>query len=387
MRKILIIISSVVVIILFGVVSSVSYDMGISYGVKNAEKIRSENIKDSIEIEKEIPTVNFKTAKNEISKIKINSSGRVLSYSNTTINSEVNGTILSNSKIKKGHYFEKGDLLFQIKDSDTRLLLESKKSNYINTISSILADIKLDYPDEYNKWEKYSNSLSYDIQIEELPKFNSTKEKNFIISRRIMTEFLSIKSDEERLKKYKFYAPFDGSITKSYIDISTNVNIGTPIIEIIRDGKKEVELNVNNKDRKLISVENLVTLSDDNEFEYNGFVSRIGNFVNPETQNISVFVEIPKKSIDGDLFNGMYLNAQIETYTEMKVCIIPRRSLISNNEIFILNENNSLEVKKINVITEQDNNIIVDNITDGERVIIEPLVNVKAGTKVNPVEL
>ena len=29
------------------------------------------------------------------------------------------------------------------------------------------------------------------------------------------------------------------------------------------------------------------------------------NFVNPETQNISVFVEIPKKSIDSDLFNGM----------------------------------------------------------------------------------
>ena len=58
------------------------------------------------------------------------------------------------------------------------------------------------------------------------------------------------------------------SITKSYIDISTNVNIGTPIIEIIRDGKKEVELNINNKDRKLISVGNLVTLTDDNEFEY-----------------------------------------------------------------------------------------------------------------------
>ena len=138
-------------------------------------------------------------------KLKLNSSGRVLSYRNTTINSEVNGTILSNSKIKKGYYFKKGELLFQIKDSDTRLLLESKKSNYINTISSILADIKLDYPDEYNKWEKYFNSLTYENQIE-LPKFNSTKEKNFIISRRIITEFLSIKSDE-RLKKYKFLHP------------------------------------------------------------------------------------------------------------------------------------------------------------------------------------
>ena len=387
MRKLLIIISSILILILFGVIGSVSYDMGISYGVKNAEKIRSESNKESINIEKEIPTVNCKTVKNEISKIKINSSGRVLSYSNTTINSEANGTILSNSKIKKGYYFNKGDLLFQIKDSDTRLLLESKKSNYINTISSILADIKLDYPEEYNKWEKYFNSLSYESQIAELPKFNSAKEKNFIISRRIITEFLSIKSDEERLKKYKFYAPFDGSITKSYIDISTNVNIGTPIIDIIRDGKKEVELNINNKDRKLISVGNLVTLTDDNKIEYNGFVSRIGNFVNPETQNISIFVEIPKKSIYGDLFNGMYLNAQIETYTKMSVSVIPRRSLISNNEIFIVNENNFLEVKSINIITEQDNNIIVENIKDNERVIIEPLVNVKEGTKVIPVEL
>ena len=201
-----------------------------------------------------------------------------------------------------------------------------------------------------------------------------------------MTEFLSIKSDEERLKKYKFYAPFDGSITKSYIDISTNVNIGTPIIDIIRDGKKEVELNINNKDRKLISVDNLVTLTDDNEFEYNGFVSRIGNFVNPETQNISVFVEIPNKSFDADLFNGMYLNAQIETYTKNKVSVIPRRSLISKNEIFILNEKNLLEVKSINIITEQNNNIIVDNLNDGERVIIEPLVNIKKGTEVIPVE-
>jgi hypothetical protein len=52
-----------------------------------------------------------------------------------------------------------------------------------------------------------------------------------------------------------------------------------------------------------------------------------------------------------------------------------------------LNENNSLEVKSINIITEQDNNIIVDNIKDGERVIIEPLVNVKTGTKVIPIEL
>ena len=114
----------------------------------------------------------------------------------------------------------------------------------------------MDYPDEYKNGKNIS--IHYlTIQILELPEFNLQK-KNFIISRRIMTEFLSIKSDEERLKKYKFTPLME--VLPAFIDISTNVNIGTPIIDIIRDGKKEVELNINNKDRKLISADNLVTL-------------------------------------------------------------------------------------------------------------------------------
>ena len=39
--------------------------MGISYGVENAEKIRIENNKDSIVINKTVPTANFKTVFNE----------------------------------------------------------------------------------------------------------------------------------------------------------------------------------------------------------------------------------------------------------------------------------------------------------------------------------
>ena len=46
----------------------------------------------------------------------------------------------------------------------------------------------------------------------------------------------------------------------------------------------------------------MVTLFDDNKLEYKGSVSRIGNFVNPETQNISVFVEIPKNSKNKNLY-------------------------------------------------------------------------------------
>ena len=162
--------------------------------------------------------------------------------------------------------------------------------------------------------------------------------------------------------------------------------MGSPIIDIIREGKKEVELNISQKDRNLINVGDMVTLYDDNKFEYNGSISRIGNFVNPETQNISVFVEIPKNSKNKNLYSGMYLEANVKSYSEKEVCILPRRSLISKNEIFTINDNNILEKKSINIITEQGNEIIVDNVKNGSKVVVEPLINIKSGTKVRPVE-
>ena len=47
MRKTLIIFSIISIIAIIVAVSTISYNMGISYGVENAEKIRIENNKDS----------------------------------------------------------------------------------------------------------------------------------------------------------------------------------------------------------------------------------------------------------------------------------------------------------------------------------------------------
>ena len=82
----------------------------------------------------------------------------------------------------------------------------------------------------------------------------------------------------------------------------------------------------------------------------------------------------------------MYLEAKIESNSKKEVCILPRRSLISKNEIFTINDNNILEKISINIITEQGNEIIVDNVKNGSKVVVEPLINIKSGTKVTPVE-
>ena len=381
-RKLLIIIVSIIILLMFGLVSYVSYDIGISYGEQNAEEIRSSRITDSLVHEEMIKSVSVIKVNNSNLQSEISSSGRVVSLNNINISSEVSGKLEGNFSIKKGTKFRKGDVLFRVKNTDIKLLADSKKSNFMNLLSSNLADIKLDFPEEYTKWDVFFNSISFNSPIGDLPETSTSKEKNFIISRGIMTEYLSIKSDEEKLKKYIILATFDGVISKSYTDIGANINMGSPVIDVIKIGNMEVELTVNTSEIYFIKLGSKVTLMDGSH-TFDGSIIRKGNFVNENTQNISVFVSI---SSDTDfLYNGMYLDATISSSTINNACKIPRRSIFSNNKVFIINSKNKLEVINVNIIANQGNNVLIDNISNNTMIVIEPLIGTKSGTIVNPI--
>lgn len=381
-RKTLIIIVSIIILLLFGLISSISYNAGMSYGEQNAESIRESRITDSISHEKTLKIVSVQIANNSYQNSEIKSSGRVVSLNNITISSETSGKLEGNFSIKKGVKFRKGSVLFKVKNTDIYLLLKAKKSKFMNLLSSNLAEIKLDFSDEYKKWDDFFNSLSLDRTIGNLPETNSSKEKNFIISRGIMSEYLSVKSDEEKLKKYTVRAPFDGVISKSYTDIGANVNMGSPVIDVIRDGRKEVELTVNTSENEFIKIGAEVLLTDGGN-TFVGKITRKGNFVNEKTQNISVFTEI---SSDNEMiYSGMYLEGTISSNITNNVCKIPRRSIFSENNIYVVNSENKLEIMSVEIISYQGSNVLVSGISNNTMIVNEPLIDVTEGIIVKPI--
>jgi membrane fusion protein, multidrug efflux system len=381
-RKLLIIVVSVTILLLFVLVSSVSYNMGMSYGEQNAEAIREAKITDALFHDKMIKSVSVIKVTNSDLQSEITSSGRVVSLNNISISSEVSGKLEGNFSIKKGTKFRKGNVLFKVRNTDIKLLVDAKKSQFMNLLSSNLADIKLDFPEEYAKWDKFFNSITLNSHIGSIPEMTTSKEKNFIISKGIMAEYLSVKSDEEKLKKYTVRATFDGVITKSYTDIGANVNMGSAVIDVIRNGKMEVELTVSTSEIEFIKVGNSVSFTD-GATNFKGEIIRKGSFVNENTQNISVFAEI--NSATELLFSGMYLNATITSNAISDVCKIPRRALFSDNKIFIVNSENKLETMSVNIISNQGNNVVVDNINNNTMVVSEPLINTKEGVIVNTI--
>ena len=378
-RKTLIIIVSTIILLLFVIISSISYNAGISHGVTNAEIIRAKKAKTGEEYEKEIKSVLVTKVNNTKIRNQIVSSGRVVSLNNITISSEVQGRLIGNNTFKKGAEIKKGEIIFSIKDTDLKLLINAKKSKFMSLISSNLADIKLDFKDEYYKWDNFFNTLDLNNNLPDFPKMNSSKEKNYIISRLILAEYLSIKSDEEKLSKYTVLAPFDGIITKSYSDVGANVNPGSPVVDFIREGEKEIELTVNSSEIKFINIGDLVNFTD-NEKKYSGKIIRKGKFVNPNTQSVSVFSSITAG--ESTLYNGMYLSASIITKGTDNVFKLPRRAIFQNNKIFTVDSKNKLKIKKITIIAYQGDEVITNSLEDNTLVVSEPLVNTSTGTVV-----
>lgn len=200
-RKIIII---VILLLLFGLlfmVGSICYESGVSFGEANAEEIRASKIKN---VNAVISTkfANVKMVVNETHPVTVAGSGRVMAGTMINISSEVQGILNTPISLKKGTSFKKGDLLFRIKNTDAKLMLAARKSNYLSQWTAVLPDLATDHSDQYDKWYSFFNSITVDRPMGEFPKFSTTREKNFIISRKLLAEYLNIKSDEFRLTKY-----------------------------------------------------------------------------------------------------------------------------------------------------------------------------------------
>ena len=216
-------------------------------------------------------------------------------------------------------------------------MLAAKKSAYLSLIAQNLPDIATDFSQEFDKWNNFFNGINVDQPLDDFPSFNTTREKNFIISRNILAEYLSIKSDEFKLSKYFQFAPFTGSIVESYTDKGAIVNPGSPVIQIMRSDELEIEIPIPLKYMDNIKVGTKVNLFD-NSKTFSGKIIRKGDFINANTQNVPVYVKPDNAT---SIFYGMYLEALLEFKDTEDVVKIPRKALYDNQKLYIINENDS----------------------------------------------
>ncbi len=310
----------------------------------------------------------------------IAATGRLTSQHGIDLSAEVQGQILPGSvSLKEGTKFRKGDLLIRIFEDEARNNLRASKSRFLNAIAGILPDIRIDYPDSFDKWNGFFNAININEDLPDLPPMDSDQEKIFLASRNILNDYYSIQSAEVRLEKYRIHAPFNGSFTQVFMEVGSVANPGSRIATMIRTDKLELAVPVEVDDIYWVSTGDRVKVTtEDGAREWTGSVVRKSDFVDPATQSITVYVSV-QSSDRNPLFQGQYLKATFENKGVENSMEVPRNAVFSKNQVYIINEGR-LKKSGVTILKHNQNTVLINGLPEGVHVVVEPLVNAREGT-------
>ena len=337
------------------------------------------------EAPKRFPIIQPKTVQAEVVELKdINSEivglGRLASSQPVVLYSEVTGILQSGSiSFLPAAIFKKGDLLFKVDDRQTKLELNSLKSDFMNALASVLPEIKVDFPDEYQKYQRYFDNCDFDSRLIELPVTSNQKIKLFLTRFNVYKLYYSVKNMEIRLEKHYFYAPFDGSIISADLRVGSMVRAGSAIGQIINLDNLEVEVPVATNDIGWIHQTKSVQLtSSEISGEWKGHIERIGKNIDERTQTVPVFIGIDKNGHD-QLINGVFLKAVIPGRTVQDAVSVPNRAVYNESYVYLI-RNGKLEFQQVNIARrEMDHVIVRDGIVAGDTLVTELLQGIAPG--------
>jgi membrane fusion protein (multidrug efflux system) len=310
------------------------------------------------------------------------SKGRVVSSSEVTLVSEAGGKIESGDvALRKGTSFKKGQLLATIYKDELELAIKARKSSFLTTITTLLPDVKVDYPNQLEAFSQFFSSISMNEKLPELPEIKDEQFKIFLASRNVFNEYYSIMQDEKRLSRHSLYAPFDGAFTEVSIEVGAYTNIGGKIGEMIRTDLLEVEVPVENYQSKWIRIGDRVKVySSIKESVKPGVVVRKSDFIDENTQSRSIFIKV-QNSQDDDLLSGEYKLVEFPGQKIQNAMELPRGAVFNSNEVFIVDDG-KLKKRIIEVVKWNETSLIFKGLEEGAKVVSEPLINVKENSPV-----
>ncbi|NHF58491.1 HlyD family efflux transporter periplasmic adaptor subunit [Flavobacteriaceae bacterium TP-CH-4] len=329
--------------------------------------------------EKVVKTVFTEVVKNGTVPIVVPANGNLRAKRRVELYSEVQGVFKGGSKLfKTGTAFRKGETIIRIDAAEYAASVQSAKSNLYNQLTSIMPDLRLDYPDIFPKWEAYLNGFDLAESTPELPEMVSEKEKFFISGRGILTSYYNVKNLEQRLSKYRIAAPFNGVLTEALVTEGTLVRAGQKLGEFINTDVYELEVAVSKTYSDMLKVGEAVELTSlDSEKTYTGKVVRINANIDQATQTIQAFIEVK----DNSLKEGMYLEANLDAKEEPNAIEIDRNLLLESNQIFVVRDS-ILDLIDVRPVYFSDKKVVIKEVPDGTTIMAKPLIGAYTGMAV-----
>jgi len=331
--------------------------------------------------EKVVKTVFTDTVNNTTVQIVIPANGSLVAKQRVELFAEVQGVFRAGNKLfRPGQEFRNGETLIRIDASEYYASVQSAKSNLYNSIAAIMPDLRLDFPEVYEKWQAYINGFDLNKSTPKLPEMTTEKENFFITGRGIVSNYYSVKNLEQRLAKYQIRAPFTGILTEALVTEGSLIRNGQKLGEYINPGIYEMEVALSKVYASLLKVGEKVQLNNiDNTENYSGIVTRVNGRIDPTTQTITAFIEVKNEGLK----EGMYLEANLNAKQESDAIEINRNLMLDGNQVFVVKDN-VLDIIEVQPVYFSDSKVVLKGIPNGTVLLSKPVAGAYAGMSVKP---
>lgn len=350
---------------------------------------------------------------------KILVSGIVSGIENSTISSDINGTV-EKIYFKEGDFVKKGDLLIKFNSKDIEATVKQKEAELLNVqvelekletvlltnANLLFTNSEVEYKNALNEFNKYSKlyNRGYVNILELNEKRNTLAEKEVKVknalndlnsikngpNRKLILADLKSKNEEleferEQLKKYSILVPYDSYIREKYVDLGETVAPYTSLFLISSIGGKIVEIELDEKYFEKVKKGDKINIYSygDSDIKTSGEIFFINNSVNEKNGTVKI-----KGTLLDNLEKFIYgstVNVEINGQNIKNGVHVPKDYLIvKNNRYYIMIDRGGKatieEVEGIKVldgyviVSELDKNTIILNpksLNEGDRIVYE----------------
>lgn len=366
-------------------------------------------------------------AKGTITEV-IPANGKIKPVVEVKISPDVSGEIVE-LNFKEGDNIKRGELIIKIKQ-DVYISMRDRAEASLNSVKAQLTQqlaqfkqIEQSYLRNKTLYEQkaiseadYENALS---------QYNVTKEQIKAAEFNVKSATAALQEAQDNLVKTTIYAPMDGIISKMNVEkgervVGTSQMAGTELLRIANFDQMEVLVDVNENDIIRIQERDTAMVEVDSYpgRKFTGMVTQIANSAKnigssiEQVTNFEVKILILPESYQ-DLVKeglnpfrpGMSATASIQTERRDNIISIPVQTITTRNDlftdtlankksdelneqVFVVKDDNTLEVRKIETGIQDITNIeILSGLNEGERIVTGPYSAIsktlKSGAKVS----
>ncbi|MBL4660629.1 MAG: HlyD family efflux transporter periplasmic adaptor subunit [Alcanivoracaceae bacterium] len=337
-----------------------------------------------------VPTVEIIELLKDSFNVTIEASGMIVAaHQEIALSTQVTGKIVNtHHNFIPGGRIAAGDIIIQIDTSDHILAVKKAQAKLSNVMASVVLE-KAQQQIAKKEFAKIASNISVDETRRSLvlrkPQLNQVKAAQTIAQ-------IEYEEAKMALERTALTLPYDVLVLETAATIGEIVVVGSVMAQLARGDEFWLELKVQQKYLARLKAQSLRSSGSKVTFQTNGDhfkgeVISIKAKLTASTKMAGIIVKVESlTSVNTGLplIIGSHIDAVIQANVIHNVLKIPRKALLDNNQIYVVDIAEKLQLRDIKILRKMPESIIIqDDLQQHDRLVISRIAGIVPGTKVN----